>query len=223
MNKSESIKSLALALANAQAEFTAVPFNAVNPFFKTGYADLGSIIQSAKPILAKNGLSVSQLAEGESDSIGITTMLIHSSGEWISSTISLPVTKEAGKSSAQAAGSVITYLRRYALASVLGLYADEDNDAEEPKAKSATKPEAKPEAKAEPGKVYAERPLPTMSLEFAEKEKASDGTLYINMDNEKLTHMVNAMLKAIKGADADKQEEYNRKIMAARTIIESRK
>jgi len=80
-----------------------------------------------------------------------------------------------------------------------------------------------PKAKPEPGKVYAERPTPTMSLEFAEKEKASDGTLYINMDNEKLTHMVNAMLKAIKGADADKQEEYNRKIMAARTIIESRK
>jgi len=135
MNQSPSIKELATALAQAQSEFTAVPFNSTNPFLKNKYADLGSVIETAKPVLAKHGLSVSQLVYDMPGCIGVTTILMHSSGEYVSSSVSLPLGEEKGKSQAQVAGSVITYLRRYALSSILGLYADEDTDGNQPEVK----------------------------------------------------------------------------------------
>ena len=148
MNKSETITKLATALAKAQAEMPAAAMNATNPFLKNRYADLGSVIQTAKPVLAKHGLSVSQLTGGYAGNIELTTILMHESGEWISSSIRLPLGDERGKSQAQVAGSIITYLRRYSLASILGMYADEDNDGNEPASKP--QPEHKPASKPAP-------------------------------------------------------------------------
>ena len=56
MNKSESIKELAGALSKAQGAMTAAKMDSVNPFFKSKYADLGSVIQASKSTLAANGL-----------------------------------------------------------------------------------------------------------------------------------------------------------------------
>jgi len=128
MNKSETIKELATALVKFQAEVKAAPFNAKNPFLQNKYADLGSIIETARPVLEKHGLSVSQMVEGDGASIGVTTILMHSSGEWLESTVSLPVGDEKGKSQAQVAGSIVSYMRRYALSAALGMYTDEDTD-----------------------------------------------------------------------------------------------
>ena len=138
--KSESIQNLAAALAKAQAEFPAVPFNAVNPFLKNKYADLGAVIETARPVLAKNGLAFTQMVNSEAEYIGVTTVLMHASGEFISSNVLLPLSEERGKSQAQVAGSVVTYLRRYALASMLGLYADEDSDGQ-PAPANVSRPE----------------------------------------------------------------------------------
>lgn len=140
--KSESIKNLAEALSKAQSEFKAVPFNAVNGFLKNKYADLGAIIESTKPVLTSNGLSVSQFPISVDEKIGVTTILMHSSGEWIENTISMSVGEERGKSAAQAAGSIITYLRRYSLASALGIYSDEDDDGQPATGKPANRPAA---------------------------------------------------------------------------------
>lgn len=127
--QSPSIANLAAALVAAQAEFPVVPFNATNPFLHNKYADLGSVIATAKATLVKYGLAVSQLPSSQdSGSIGIDTILMHTSGEYIKSTIYLPLEQEKGLKSAQVAGSVFSYLRRYALSAVLGLYADEDTD-----------------------------------------------------------------------------------------------
>ncbi len=129
MNKSDSIAALAAALSKAQGEFDAVPFNTTNKFLNSRYADLGAVIEAAKPIIANHGLAVAQLTEdAPEDAIGITTILMHSSGEWLSSFVSLPLGEEKGKSRAQVAGSIISYLRRYAYASILGLYAEEETD-----------------------------------------------------------------------------------------------
>jgi hypothetical protein len=125
MNKSESIASLSKALVLAQSEFPKVAFNSTNPYFNSSYADLGAVIETSKPILKNHGLAVSQLVEGASGEVGITTLLIHESGEYISSCATILVD---GKNLAQEAGKSITYLRRYALAAILGLYADADND-----------------------------------------------------------------------------------------------
>lgn len=140
MNKSDSITKLAAALAGAQAEMPKVPFNATNPFLKNKFADLGAVIETSRPVLAKHGLSVTQLPTSDGDKIGVTTILLHNSGEWLSDTIYLATESEKGKSAAQVAGSVITYLRRYSWSAVLGLYADEDTDGHKPEQKVAEKP-----------------------------------------------------------------------------------
>ena len=143
MNKSESINELAAALSAAQGELRPAPMNSVNPFLKNRYADIGAIIEVAKPVLCKHGLAVTQLVTGDGKYIGVETILLHSSGQWLSETVSLFVSDEKGKSDAQVAGSIITYMRRYALSAVLGMYADEDADGNRP-AKTDFEKRAKP-------------------------------------------------------------------------------
>lgn len=146
MNKSEHIDQLAKALSAVQKQVKPVAFNSVNPFLKNKYADLGAVIEACKQALYDNGFAVTQLATNDGG-IGVETVLMHESGQWISSTISLPLGDEKGKSLAQVAGSIVTYLRRYALAAIVGLYADEDSDGNSPTqhattqaSSSATKP-----------------------------------------------------------------------------------
>lgn len=128
MNKSASIAKLSQALAKAQAEMPVVRMNATNPFLKNKYADLGAVIETSRPILAKHALSVSQFPTGQGEQIGVTTILMHESGEYLEETIFINASDSKGLSVAQSAGVVISYLRRYSWAAVLGLYADEDTD-----------------------------------------------------------------------------------------------
>ena len=181
MNKSDTIKELAAALASAQAEMPAAKMNAVNPFLKNKYADLGSIIETARPVLAKNGLAFTQLVSSSADGLAVETVLLHKSGEWMSETVSLALGEERGKSAAQVAGSVITYLRRYALASILGIYADEDTDGNQPAPAPKTKP-ALGELPELPG-------VPT--LEQACELLNSQGVRYGDIDTEKLSYIAN--------------------------------
>ena len=130
MNKSNSIKNIAVALTKAQSEIKSVKMDAVNPFFKSKYATLGAVIDVSKKVLEDNGLVVTQLSTSNENRVGVTTMLMHDSGEWIDSTCTVAI---EGKNIAQEAGKAITYLRRYSLSSLLNLYAEEDNDANTPK------------------------------------------------------------------------------------------
>ncbi len=128
MNKSDSIQNLSQALAKAQAEMPVVKMNAANPFLKNKYADLGAVIETSRPVLAKFGLSIAQFPTSEADRIGVTSVLMHESGEFLEEAIFIPASDAKGLSVAQSAGVVISYLRRYSWASMLGLYADEDTD-----------------------------------------------------------------------------------------------
>jgi hypothetical protein len=123
MNKSESIANLALALSKAQLELSNPKKNSANPFFKSKYADLSEVINVSKTVLAENGLSVMQFLS-YTDMVHVETMMLHSTGEWISETLSLPITKH----DAQSIGSTCTYARRYSWAAICGL-AQEDDDA----------------------------------------------------------------------------------------------
>lgn len=159
----ETKAGLASAFCAAQAEMKAVGFDSTNPFLKNRYASLGAVIETSRPILAKHGLSVAQLPISEAGQIGVETVLLHKSGESLSSRFMLPMGEEKGKSQAQVAGSVITYVRRYALASVLGLYADEDTDGNASEAKPAARPApvarpaapAKSPSKSNPAEILA--------------------------------------------------------------------
>lgn len=130
MNKSDSISNLAVALVRAQAEMPVTLFDAKNPFLKYKYATLGAVVGSSKPILAKHGLAITQFPVSQEGRVGVTSLLIHESGEYIEHTISLVPETQKGLTLAQATGVVITYLRRYSWAAILGMYADEDGDGE---------------------------------------------------------------------------------------------
>jgi hypothetical protein len=124
MNKSELINELATALAKAQGELENASKSSNNPHFKSKYADLAEILNTVRPVFASHGLSVTQCPSFEAGIVSVETILMHSSGQWITSVISAPVSKL----DAQGVGSAITYCRRYSLASVAGI-AQEDDDA----------------------------------------------------------------------------------------------
>lgn len=124
MNKSEQINDLATALAAAQGEIENASKNSANPHFRSRYADLAEVLNTVRPVFARFGLSVTQMPSYQDGFVSVETVLMHSSGQWISSTASAP----ASKQDAQGVGSCITYLRRYSLAAVAGV-AQEDDDA----------------------------------------------------------------------------------------------
>ena len=143
MNKSDKINELAAALSIVQGKLRPAEENARNPFLKNQYADLGSVWSSCRDLLAEHGLSVAQFPTSDNGTIGLTTILSHTSGQWMEDTIHLPLGSEKGKSQAQVAGSIISYLRRYALASVLGIVTGEDDDGNagaDPRKRPAQKP-----------------------------------------------------------------------------------
>lgn len=214
MNKSESIQNLAAALSKAQAELPPVKFDSVNPFLKNKYASLGAVIEAARATIAKHGLSVSQLTFGEEGTAGVETVLMHTSGEWISQSISMPIGEEKGKSSAQVAGSIVTYLRRYSLASILGIYSDEDGDGNE------SKPVSKPARTTKPAPQANDD---IMTIEKASKIMNSEGTAYVDIPNDKLQAMVLGINKALQnGVDDEKRAEYLAKKEAIGVILKAR-
>ena len=125
MNKSESIAGLAAALAKAQGAMKGALKDSANPFFKSRYADLASVVEAIRAAFSANGLSYIQTVEpSDKDEVRVETTLLHSSGEWISCGIlSLPVSKI----DAQGYGSALTYARRYSLSAAVGV-APEDDD-----------------------------------------------------------------------------------------------
>ncbi len=142
MNKSESIKNLAAAMAAFQGKVKNPPRSADNPFYKSKYAPLEVVVDTAKPILNECGLSYIQSCSGDGSNISVTTLIMHSSGEWVETE---PLIVKAERATAQGAGSAITYARRYALAAALGLASDDDDDgngAEPNGTKGSQKPKA---------------------------------------------------------------------------------
>lgn len=123
MNKSETIKELAGALVKAQGKIKAALKDSTNPHFKSKYADLSSVIDAVKAPLLECGISFLQGVEDADGGVAVETMLMHTSGEWISSTVRIP----ASKQDAQGYGSAITYGRRYGLQAMCGVPAEDDD------------------------------------------------------------------------------------------------
>ena len=125
MKQSESITDLATALCLAQAEMGGAIKDSNNPFFKSSYADLTSVIKVIKEPFAKHGLSFVQLPVTSTggNGIGVSTMLMHNSGQWIQGEYLLPMDKVTP----QGAASSITYARRYALQSLVGIPSVDDD------------------------------------------------------------------------------------------------
>jgi len=145
--RSASVAHLAQALVKAQLAMRPAKKSSENPYFKSSYADLSAVWEVAQKPLADNGLAVMQPISSTVDgrSVHVTTLLVHVSGEWVSSTFTL--TPKADKAepfiSPQALGSAVTYGRRYALAAMLGIVS-EDDDGEGAEGRGNHKPAARP-------------------------------------------------------------------------------
>lgn len=125
MKTSENIKNLSTALLQAQKNITFAGKNARNPHFKNTYADLTAVIDAIKTALNDAGIVFMQTpSPSENGILALTTRLIHAeTGEFIEDTGFCPLPK----SDPQGYGSAMTYMRRYSLASICGLYQDDDD------------------------------------------------------------------------------------------------
>ena len=122
--KTNNIEKLAGSLAKAQGEMKGAKANSANPYFKSNYADLHTVIESSLPYLNKYGLSIVQ--GHYRDEIGtfyITTTLLHESGQWIKSKLQMPVEK----ANAQGIGAATTYARRFSLCAMVGIAQTDDD------------------------------------------------------------------------------------------------
>lgn len=125
MQKSEQINELMAALSKAQGEILGAKADQKNTYFNSKYADLASVINAIREPLAKYGLAHSQLVSGSDGAITVTTILGHSSGQFISDSVSF----KPQKTDPQSAGSAVSYFRRYSLGAIVGI-AQVDDDAE---------------------------------------------------------------------------------------------
>ena len=150
MKHSVEISALNNALSNFQGQLKPVPKDATNPFFHSKYADLATIWDNIREPLKANGLAITQVTSVDGERVVLTTVILHTSGQWLSGDYLLsPV-----KSDPQSMGSAMTYARRYALSAILGIVADEDDDGEstmqrgtqQRTAQKPATPEPKPEA-----------------------------------------------------------------------------
>jgi|SRR6185503_143175 len=126
MIKSDSIANLTKALIDAKRNITNPKKAKSNPFFKSKYADLGSAIDASEDALSEQGLTVTQIVElAGPDKAALTTLLMHSSGEFIGGSYPLNPVKD----DPQGVGSAVTYARRYGLMAILGMAAEDDDGA----------------------------------------------------------------------------------------------
>jgi hypothetical protein len=123
METSPTITKIATALAAFQSTGTTVAKDGTNPHFRSTFATLPNVIETIRQPLEAHGLSFAQFPDGD----GLTTVLMHISGEWIKATAHLTIEKPTP----QAHQSAITYMRRNALLAALGLPTEDDDDGNE--------------------------------------------------------------------------------------------
>lgn len=127
MKRSEQINEIAAALAKAQVEMHNPAFDSQNPHFRSKFASLASVRNAVVPLLAKHGVFITQELTRAEGGMATTTVLMHSSGQWIEYD---PLVMPMMKDDAQGAGSASTYGKRYAMQGVAAVVGDEDDDAE---------------------------------------------------------------------------------------------
>jgi hypothetical protein len=181
MNQSENIAELSSALAKAQGDMQAAIKDSINPFFKSKYADLGSVWDAARPVLSKNGLCVIQTTELMNDKIVMVTTLSHSSGQWIKSYLPLNPSKQ----DSQGIGAAITYLRRYSLSAIVGVVCDDDDDGETAVGR---------------GKVKAVEAKPLIEL-VSDTQRESVDNLFMELDGENRKSFLGWLEKEFKTRD----------------------
>ena len=195
MKTSETINELATALSAFQGEVENATKSASNPFFKSKYADLAEVLNTVRPLMGKNGLSLAQFPSFEGNAeqglVLVETVLMHKSGQWLSCITSVPI---KGKIDSQVIGSAITYCRRYPAAAILGI-AQEDDDANAASGRDMDNKGDKPKDKP-----------PTPAPVWTKDDEAQFATLM-----EKVGNHLRVQNKL------DELEDFTAKVMASKT------
>ena len=152
MIRSETINKVASAMVKARGQFPTIRKDRVNPHFKSRYADLATVIEAVTESLSVNGLVILQPTDETDTGTMVETLIVHGeSGEYIGSTYKLKMAKD----DAQGKGAGLTYARRFALCSLLGIAADDDDDghqASQPQRREQAPPPRQQERPAAPAK-----------------------------------------------------------------------
>jgi len=139
MKFSDNITEISKALAQAQADMKNPCNTANNLFYKSKYAPLSDVLNTTRPVLAKHGISIVQNPITDNKSVGVETLILHTSGQYI---LCEPYYVTPPKNDPQSIGGAITYVRRYALNAVLGINGEEDDDGNN---STATQPQIEPQ------------------------------------------------------------------------------
>lgn len=123
--QSQDITELAKALLAVQSQLQPALKDAKNPFTKSSYATLNSVMETCRAALLANGILLTQFpVPAAIGHLGLATKLIHAeSGQWHSSLAVIPLPK----ADPQGMGSALTYARRYALVAMLGMVTEDDD------------------------------------------------------------------------------------------------
>jgi len=139
---SESIKNLASAQVKVQQEIKDIGKDSQG--YGYNYTSYDALVKYLRPLLTKYGLSFVQMPVGNDGEIGVQTIYMHTSGEWITSVVKSPIENAKGMNTYQSVGAAITYFRRYSLSAFVGIASDEDNDATTVKVEETPVPKPKP-------------------------------------------------------------------------------
>jgi len=173
VHRSTEIDKLALALSKAQAKITAVvAAETAKVVTKKGanyqykYAHLSAVLEVCRVPLSENGLAVVQAPQAGGGVVVVTTMILHSSGQFISSDLAL----RPAEYTPQAIGSAITYARRYALSAMVGV-APEDDDGKAAQPKTTESAARKPKESLPPADPAVARKKLSTAPDLATLEK----------------------------------------------------
>jgi hypothetical protein len=180
---SDNLDKIAPALVKAQTAMTFAKKDTTNPHFKSTFAGLPSVIDAVKGPLNENGIAFIQTpSPSEDGKLHLTTRLIHTSGQWIEDTAVCPLPK----ADPQGFGSASTYIRRYSLAAITGLYQDDDDGEGATQREEVKKPA-----------TAKEKPIGTPVPSLATADQISE---LAALDLDGCTDRINAALKAYKRA-----------------------
>lgn len=184
--QSEQINELAAALAKAQGQIEGASKSSQNPHFKSKYADLASCWDACRAALSSNGIAVVQRPGAGQGRVEVTTDLVHASGQWMRSTLAMPL----AKTTPQDVGSALTYARRYSLCAMVGIAPDDDDGEKAQQSfRDAPRPKKGPVTKEpQPGELESlPEPLEDPGLHRIEGPKlASRGQLLVDIPVEQL-------------------------------------
>ena len=194
LNKSDSIVELSKALAKFQANVKQPMKDKDNPFFRSKYVPLENVVEAITQEAPKHGLSFVQWAlNDDTGRVGVATMLMHESGEFIEFD---PVHMKADKETAQGAGALISYLKRYSLSAVFGITSDQDDDGNSASGNKVAKPATQAEIGNLKKEIIAFSKLMTdqgKNVKQEQVEQTLNITDYTKLNSEDVKEAVNKL------------------------------